>query len=100
METAPAPRWTPADGLKSCAQDRKLRPMDSYEAAHAAGHTVFLGSDVNFDYWGNPETGWTTYIGNPGIGCASGSMGDRGYWRSIRHLPSDSRRYTPAGLDW
>lgn len=77
----------------------ELVPPDEYDRRWLAGFTVFLGSQGNFDHWGNPDNGYTCYVGVEG--CATGSYGDRFYWRSVKHLPCRADfAYTEAGAAW
>lgn len=61
--------------------------------------TTFLGSEGHFDYWGDPVDGHVLYVGNPEIGCGTGSFGDRMYWRSTVSR-RDTSKLTPEGVAW
>ena len=77
--------------------------MSGHDLAWYSRYTVFLGSDTNFDMWGNPDTGCTCYVGNPAIGCHTGSFGDRRYWRAhlaYRAGTDHGETFTPAGMAW
>lgn len=77
----------------------ELHEPNEWDRRWLSGFTVFLGSHSNFDHWGNPDTGWTAYVGVKG--CATGSFGDRFYWRSVRSLPCRADSVlTDAGAAW
>lgn len=97
-------RWLPTEGLQELmgTDGRGTRPMNESERAWYARYTVFLGSHGNFDMWGNPETGYTCYVGTPIGGCLTGSFGDRWYWRSMLGYwhGRDDEWITDAGRSW
>lgn len=63
---------------------------------------VYLGTQDNFDYHGNPATGWVRYAARPGTGCNDGSFGDRLYWRSMLAYWTgrDGPELTEEGRAW
>lgn len=77
----------------------RSRGLDEAEKARARKFSVFLGSNANWDYWGNPETGRTMFV-DVAAGCLSGSFGDRYYWRTSLTWDDGSTAYTAAGRSW
>ena len=68
------------------------------DKAELRRHSVFLGQNGNFDFWGDPNSGHVLSVGIPSLGTRSANYGDWLHFRLAIRRPG--WRLTRAGQNW
>ena len=90
----------PRVGQPSSVPLPKELPVGARKFSYDARYSVFLGRDGNFDYWGNPDTGWVQTVG-AAEGTKETSFGDARYWyQFLMGVKSVPDLLTNAGRTW